>query len=104
MKLVVAMMVITMLLGVTSYSSASKCYDNCVRECDADHPGFGIFYCLVKCMGAECVGGKVTITENNDTYCQKGCAYTNCAKKLNLGQEEARGCINSCSEICTQKH
>ncbi|KAI3900451.1 hypothetical protein MKW92_031898 [Papaver armeniacum] len=108
MKLV-AIMVVIMLLGQTSYSSAaasngSKCYHACARDCDADHPGFGIFWCLIKCIGADCVGGKVSIAENNDTYCQKGCAYANCANKLNLGQEEAIGCINSCSKICTKKH
>ncbi|KAI3923710.1 hypothetical protein MKW98_011340 [Papaver atlanticum] len=101
----VAVMVVIMLLGQTSYSSASKCYDTCVKKCDAHHPGFGIFWCLIKCTGAHCVGDKVSIAENNDTYCRMGCAYAKCANKQNLSQEEVKQCIlNSCSNICAEKH
>ncbi|MCL7031937.1 hypothetical protein MKW94_005703 [Papaver nudicaule] len=76
----VEIMVIIMLLGQqTSYSSAAS-------------------------NVTDCVDGKVSITENKDIYCQLGCAYSTCAAKPNPSQEEAKGCIKSCSKMCTQKH
>ncbi|KAI3891562.1 hypothetical protein MKX03_033109 [Papaver bracteatum] len=77
---VVAVMVVIMLLGQTSYSSAR----------------------------AHCVGDKVSIAENDVTYYRMGCAYAKCANKPNLIQVfgvRVFVCIlNSCSNICTEKH
>ncbi|MCL7048224.1 hypothetical protein MKW94_005966 [Papaver nudicaule] len=109
-----AIMVIIMLLGQqTSYSSAyksygyGKCFDICMRDCRAAYFGYGKTWCHILCAltsSYHCKDGRVSITENKDTYCQLGCSYSTCAAKPNLGQEEAKGCVNSCFKTCTKKH
>ncbi|MCL7041619.1 hypothetical protein MKW94_010375 [Papaver nudicaule] len=101
-----AIMVIIMLLGQqTSYSSAyksygyGKCFDICMRDCRAAYFGYGKTWCHILCAltsSYHCEDGRVSITENKDTYCQLGCA-------LYLSRE-AKGCVNSCFKTCTKKH
>nr|DAD44740.1 TPA_asm: hypothetical protein HUJ06_002970 [Nelumbo nucifera] len=103
MRALVVMVVVVGMLATTATSQSqtfSGCYLPCINSCISTGQS-NILLCSWNCL-LHCIP---TSPGDPHSYCNLGCAYSMCSKlstEQNPAAEEVEGCVNNCSQTCSQ--